>query len=337
MISTSRYTKQILERYRELESLDGDATQRVMRALERRIANGESSVLGIDVDPPALPPAQSTFSLALGSVAVKVGVAVALAAISIVFGRQMWMAQRTNERASSAPTSASVDSPQPAERELMAATKADNSAQLRAAQAQPSSAVQSGIQKEHSFQAPANYKRRYGTTTRQKAIISSSEATVSTHVIPEVSNRLDSLETKQTNGSKEMDSRDKKIIEEKRESTELKTAAQPLPRDPVHPPPTSQSPRGTVDEEMKLLRAAHSALRAGRPEQALAQLAEHTWRFPNGELAEQRDVAHILALCRAGKTEASRSEARRFLAARPDSPFAGRVRATCAEPSRISP
>lgn len=86
---------------------------------------------------------------------------------------------------------------------------------------------------------------------------------------------------------------------------------------------------GTLEAEMRLLSTAHAALRAGHPEQALVQLAQHRQRFPRGELAESRDVATILALCRAGKIETGRAEAARFLKLRPGSPFAGRVRSAC--------
>ena len=58
-----------------------------------------------------------------------------------------------------------------------------------------------------------------------------------------------------------------------------------------------------VDEEMRLLSLAYSFLRAGRPRDALAQLAEHAERFPHGKLAESRQVAHIIALCDSGQSQ----------------------------------
>jgi hypothetical protein len=94
---------------------------------------------------------------------------------------------------------------------------------------------------------------------------------------------------------------------------------------PPQAPPTS-----TLDKEMQLLKRAQVAQAAGRPTEALSILAEHAKQFPNGKLAESREVARVVALCQAGQTQASRAAADRFLAARPNSPFASRVRGACA-------
>lgn len=89
-----------------------------------------------------------------------------------------------------------------------------------------------------------------------------------------------------------------------------------------------------IDEEVALLRSANAALRAANPKRALAQLAEHRWRFPNGKLADSREVARMLALCASGESALARAEAERFLAAQPRSPFAQRVRGICVEAER---
>jgi hypothetical protein len=94
---------------------------------------------------------------------------------------------------------------------------------------------------------------------------------------------------------------------------------------PAEAPPTS-----TLDREMQLLKRAQVAQAAGRPSEALSILGEHASQFPNGKLAESREVARVIALCQAGQAQASRSAAERFLAARPNSPFASRVRGVCA-------
>jgi hypothetical protein len=88
-------------------------------------------------------------------------------------------------------------------------------------------------------------------------------------------------------------------------------------------------PMSTLDREMRLLKRAQIAQSAGRPSEALSILAEHAKQFPNGKLAESREVARVIALCQAGQTQASRAAAERFLAARPNSPFASRVRGVC--------
>jgi len=91
----------------------------------------------------------------------------------------------------------------------------------------------------------------------------------------------------------------------------------------------SAAPASTLDQEVALLKRAHLAEKAGQPSEALAILAEHAKAFPNGKLAESRDAARVIALCEAGQREASRAAAERFLAARPNSPFANRVRSVC--------
>ena len=86
----------------------------------------------------------------------------------------------------------------------------------------------------------------------------------------------------------------------------------------------------TLSKEVQLLQAAQLALRAGDTQRSLALLAEHTWTYPRGHLAEARDVARILALCQAGNVAQSKLHAKRFLQQRPKSPYAVRVRAGCA-------
>jgi hypothetical protein len=95
--------------------------------------------------------------------------------------------------------------------------------------------------------------------------------------------------------------------------------------------PAPAPPASTLDQEMQLLKRAQVAQASGRPSEALSILAEHAKQFPNGKLAESREVARVIALCQSGQAQASRSAADRFLAARPNSPFASRVRGVCAE------
>lgn len=112
-------------------------------------------------------------------------------------------------------------------------------------------------------------------------------------------------------------------------SEDAKAVAEKAPD--VSPPESpSAAPASTLDQEVLLLKRARLAERAGNPSEALAILAEHAKAFPNGKLAESRDAARVIALCEAGQREASRAAAARFLAARPNSPFANRVRGVCA-------
>jgi hypothetical protein len=89
------------------------------------------------------------------------------------------------------------------------------------------------------------------------------------------------------------------------------------------------TPADALAEETRLLRDADAATRAGDAPRALALLAEHARRFPRGVLGEERDAETVLALCAAGRTSEARAAAQRFLAARPGSPLAGRVRSSC--------
>jgi outer membrane protein assembly factor BamD (BamD/ComL family) len=101
----------------------------------------------------------------------------------------------------------------------------------------------------------------------------------------------------------------------------------------TEPPPAAEAaPKlDTIDDEMSMLGSAHASLRAGRPSEALAQLAEHKRRFPTSKLAESREVARIIALCQAGQRKTARAAAERFLATHSGSPLANRVRTVCAD------
>jgi hypothetical protein len=100
-------------------------------------------------------------------------------------------------------------------------------------------------------------------------------------------------------------------------------AVEPAPVEPVAAAPS------TLAEEVRLLSSAQRALNEGDPTTALARLAEHGRRFPAGTMAEERDAARALALCRAGRRDEAQAAAARFLADRPTSPLAARVRASC--------
>lgn len=100
----------------------------------------------------------------------------------------------------------------------------------------------------------------------------------------------------------------------------------------AHPPPAAAPTASeAVDEEVRLLGIAYSQLRSGLPAKALVTIAEHERRFPDGKLAESRQVARIMALCDVGQAAEARAAGRSFLAAHPGSPFSTRVRAVCAD------
>jgi hypothetical protein len=76
------------------------------------------------------------------------------------------------------------------------------------------------------------------------------------------------------------------------------------------------------------VRAAHDALREGRPAAALERMDEHRRAYPNGALSEEREALRVGALCALGRSDAQ-AEARAFLANHPASPFVARVREAC--------
>jgi hypothetical protein len=89
----------------------------------------------------------------------------------------------------------------------------------------------------------------------------------------------------------------------------------------------------SIQSELELIRGAQRHLHRGEARAALALLNEHAQRFPSGVLAQERDASRVLALCQAGDPGA-RAQAERFLQRSPQSPFAERVRASCATGKR---
>jgi len=94
----------------------------------------------------------------------------------------------------------------------------------------------------------------------------------------------------------------------------------------------SPDPAPSVDpvaEEVALLADARGALGAGEASRAIAVLARHRKRFPEGLLARERDVSWITALCVLGRVDEAKTRAKSFLRAHGSSPHAAKVRASC--------
>jgi len=83
-----------------------------------------------------------------------------------------------------------------------------------------------------------------------------------------------------------------------------------------------------LEAEMKLIRGADSALRAGRASEALSLLAQHQAEHPKASLAHEREGLRAIANCQIGAAGASAS-AERFLEHSPRSPLAPRLRSAC--------
>lgn len=82
-------------------------------------------------------------------------------------------------------------------------------------------------------------------------------------------------------------------------------------------------------QELRLIRAARTALRDEDPAAALRALDEHTRRYTGGEFSEEATVLRIAALCRVGRISVGRKLQQKFLATHARSPFAGQATHAC--------
>ena len=97
----------------------------------------------------------------------------------------------------------------------------------------------------------------------------------------------------------------------------------------ARPEPAKVAPAAAdLEAEMKLIRGADSALRAGRASEALALLAEHQAEHPRASLAHEREGLRAIANCQMGAAGSS-AAAERFLSRSPRSPLAPRLRSAC--------
>ena len=87
-----------------------------------------------------------------------------------------------------------------------------------------------------------------------------------------------------------------------------------------------------VLDEARLIARAQEAIDRHDGRGAMALLAEHARRFPEGQLREERFATRVHALCELGETERARREATSFLDVFPVSVHAARVRASCGGP-----
>jgi hypothetical protein len=107
------------------------------------------------------------------------------------------------------------------------------------------------------------------------------------------------------------------LAEEQRVAPELTRVA----------PPASALSSATFDAELKLISFAKADLDAHRPTHALAWLAEHAARFPNGVFVTERDALNVLALCEQGPPD--EALAQRFAVQHPSSPLVARLTKAC--------
>ncbi|WP_437571417.1 hypothetical protein [Sorangium sp. So ce542] len=109
----------------------------------------------------------------------------------------------------------------------------------------------------------------------------------------------------------------------------------PAPSPRAAAPSRSASPAsGALDsrfeEDAKLLRDVRAALGAGKGEEALKMLEARRANPTEGVLGQERAAAHVLTLCRLGRTAEARAASERFLRQHPRSPLGERIRRACA-------
>lgn len=99
----------------------------------------------------------------------------------------------------------------------------------------------------------------------------------------------------------------------------------------VIPAVEAEVPEATdpIGRETALLRNARSALARADVGRAVSLLDEHARDFPDGALAEARDLLRVQARCVAGDGEGAAREAAHFVDAHPSSPHARRMASPC--------
>lgn len=118
-----------------------------------------------------------------------------------------------------------------------------------------------------------------------------------------------------------------------RKEAALTTSARVSPAKPAEEKPAVEEASGEhqerasrLREENQMLGAARAALRSGDPASALEKLDAAGNRFPEGVLAQEREVLAIEALAKSGQRAAASARASAFLAAHPTSAHATKVR-----------
>jgi hypothetical protein len=276
--------------YRDALRLRPEERARMLRRLQDRLAGGEAARPELDVAPPAL-----TRALRPARYAPALAATMGLLAL----GSSAWL------RFGPQPSAARVEPLVAAAPHVLSEASAPSSADVSLpAPEPPTAAVPSAPAPQREAQPRAAGRVRASAAAPARAPL--------------------------------RDAAERKPVEAVRSPTPVSDATRAgvgparAPGKPGVPDEHAALARDTLDEETRLLADAQLALRSGKAERALALLAEHTWRFPRGQLAEAREVAHVVALCEAGHAASSRAEAKRFLAKRPRSPFAERVRTVCA-------
>ena len=116
--------------------------------------------------------------------------------------------------------------------------------------------------------------------------------------------------------------------------TEPKRRAVPRPAPEPSTPEEPATIETTLAAELRLMSRANAAMRAGRPAEAHAVLAQHARQFDEGQLAPEREYKRALALCELGRVEAARAAAEAFVREHPRSPLRTKAEDVCREGAR---
>lgn len=87
------------------------------------------------------------------------------------------------------------------------------------------------------------------------------------------------------------------------------------------------TPDDSLHKELRAMGRVRAALAADRPDDALAALAQHAARYPDGQMTQDREALTVQALCAAGRDARAHAAAQAFLLAHPKSPYATQVSA----------
>lgn len=114
------------------------------------------------------------------------------------------------------------------------------------------------------------------------------------------------------------------------EEAEPEPATRQAPRHGKAPRPHAETGGAdSMEDELKILEEAKSALNRKDAAGALSALARHRKQFPRGLFVEEREAMRVEALCAAGRGEEGERAQSRFMKRYPKSPFIGRVEGAC--------
>jgi hypothetical protein len=115
------------------------------------------------------------------------------------------------------------------------------------------------------------------------------------------------------------------------------TAASAAPSIEIDDGPTAPSRPSTLKEERPLLEQARAAIARGDGVAALDALDEHSRKFPDSKLAEERDALVVEALVARGRLDDAARKARAFEVRYPRSVFLERIEQVHSDPPSAAP